>query len=70
MQFCKNRNGEFEFYGHKQSHPFDFPFLKSDANVSILIQNESDLNGLQKHFEGEIPESFKLFSSPSSPFFL
>lgn len=62
MQFYKNRNGELEFYGHKQSHPFDFPFLKADSILSVLIQGENELRELLDIFKGEVPKSFALYS--------
>ena len=50
MNLLKNSNGEFEFYGYRQSHPLDFPFLKAGDGVAAILKNLEELYQLQAFY--------------------
>ena len=62
MEFYRNRNGELEFYGHKQNHPIDFSFFEQQ-NIAVLVQSPAEFHSLAETYsESELAE-LKLLST-------
>lgn len=62
MKLYKNKNGELEFYGFKQAHPLDFPFLETVDGVAAIIKNLEELVGLQSFYSKADLAKFGLYT--------